>query len=284
MAILLFGIAIVVTGPCSPPRARRRAAAGQLARTNGYAGAQARRARHRARPRSLQAWSRRHRLRHLASQLLTRPPDIGGFRTLMTGETGRHRCRRAGVDLAKAMADAGADVMLVDWSPRARRRRDDRRRRAPASPSSARAGSSRMSSRAFPAAPPTSSRPAPPPERGSMLDPDQLNLALDALDTAYDHIVVVGASHAARALFEAIQGRFDAGVIVSERKRRVTKLRTRPARSSASRSPTSSCSASSVPNRTVGPRPARAAHVQGRGRGAPSVDARRRRAAHLMGH
>jgi hypothetical protein len=53
-----------------------------------------------------------------------------------------------------------------------------------------------------------------------MLDPAHINLALDALDTAYDHIVVVGSNQAARALFEAIQGRFDAGVIVSEGKRR----------------------------------------------------------------
>ena len=48
----------------------------------------------------------------------------------------------------------------------------------------------------------------------------RLALALDALDTAYDHIVVVGSHQAARALFEAIQGRFDAGVVVSEGKRR----------------------------------------------------------------
>jgi len=48
------------------------------------------------------------------------------------------------------------------------------------------------------------------------LDADQLNLILDALDEAYDHIVVVGQTKSARILFEAIQGRFDAGVIVSE--------------------------------------------------------------------
>jgi MinD-like ATPase involved in chromosome partitioning or flagellar assembly len=57
-----------------------------------------------------------------------------------------------------------------------------------------------------------------------LLDPDQLNVALDALDTAYDHIIVVGRTRAARALFEAIQGRFDAGVIVADSKRRASKL------------------------------------------------------------
>ena len=62
------------------------------------------------------------------------------------------------------------------------------------------------------------------PTPDELLDPDQLNLALDALDTAYDHIIVVGRTQAARALFEAIQGRFDAGVIVADGKRRASKL------------------------------------------------------------
>ena len=53
----------------------------------------------------------------LACQLLARPPDIGGFRTLITGETDGIDAGADGVELAKAMAEAGADVMLVDWSP-----------------------------------------------------------------------------------------------------------------------------------------------------------------------
>ncbi len=47
------------------------------------------------------------------------------------------------------------------------------------------------------------------------LDSDQLNLLLDALDEAYDQIVVVAARWHARALFETIQGRFDAGVTLT---------------------------------------------------------------------
>ncbi len=48
------------------------------------------------------------------------------------------------------------------------------------------------------------------------LDADQLNLLLDALDEAYDHIVIVGQQEAARSLFETIQGRFDAGILLSD--------------------------------------------------------------------
>lgn len=51
-------------------------------------------------------------------------------------------------------------------------------------------------------------------------DADRLNLVLDALDEAYDHIVVVGKFAAARALFETIEGRFDAGITVAEPRKR----------------------------------------------------------------
>ena len=49
------------------------------------------------------------------------------------------------------------------------------------------------------------------------VDPDQLNLVLDALDEAYDHIIVTGQHGDCRNLFEAIQGRFDAGIRVGGR-------------------------------------------------------------------
>jgi hypothetical protein len=55
------------------------------------------------------------------------------------------------------------------------------------------------------------------PAAGSALDVDWVSLVLDALDEAYDHIVVVSQMVPARALFEAIEGRFDAGVVMSER-------------------------------------------------------------------
>lgn len=55
-------------------------------------------------------------------------------------------------------------------------------------------------------------------------DPDRLNLVLDALDEAYDHIVVAGRHEAARTLFEVIQGRFDAGVLIADANRHMSVL------------------------------------------------------------
>ena len=133
--------------------------------------------------------------------------------------------RSEAIELVKAMAGAGADVMLVDWSPeghgiaeqmgadphaglnellQGRAKFEDVVTRVPASGAHfIPAGTAVL-------------------DRDTLLDPDQLNLTLDALDTAYDHIVVVARNDVARALFEAILGRFDAGIIVSEPVRRST--------------------------------------------------------------
>ncbi|WP_144083618.1 CpsD/CapB family tyrosine-protein kinase [Hyphomicrobium nitrativorans] len=50
--------------------------------------------------------------------------------------------------------------------------------------------------------------------RGEGLDADSLNFALDALDDVYEHIIVVARTDAGRALFEAIEGRFDNGIML----------------------------------------------------------------------
>lgn len=55
-----------------------------------------------------------------------------------------------------------------------------------------------------------------PDALGAPLDPDWINLVLDALDEAYDHIVVVSRLEPARTLFEVIEGRFDAGIVIPD--------------------------------------------------------------------
>ncbi len=61
------------------------------------------------------------------------------------------------------------------------------------------------------------------PAGASNLDQERLNLILDALDEAYDYIVVYGDNSAARELFLATEGRFDAGItIVGDGKKTAT--------------------------------------------------------------
>jgi len=45
-------------------------------------------------------------------------------------------------------------------------------------------------------------------------DVERINLILDALDEAYDHILITGDRPELKRLFELIQGRIDAGVLI----------------------------------------------------------------------
>jgi tyrosine-protein kinase Etk/Wzc len=232
VAIFLFGIAIVVTRalfaaartPGAQPKVAWSPAAADLVRSGPPATASV------AEPsaaKSVGVVTTVDSAADLAHQLLGRPSDIGGFRTLITGEADAVEAGSDGVDLAKSLAEAGADVILVDWSPdgegvceaigarkqpginellQGEAKFEDVVARVPASSAHLIAAG------------------AAAKDEEALLDPDQLNLVLDALDTAYDHIVIVGKTREARALFEAIQGRFDAGVIVADGKRRASRL------------------------------------------------------------
>lgn len=159
----------------------------------------------------------------LADQLRVLAPGAGGFRTLLTCETDELDPPDEAVELVKELAVSGGEVLLIDWCLDGRgvaekigvlswpglsevlqgkAKFDDVVVRVPGS------GAYLIPSGAG------ATNPA------ALLDPGQVNLALDSLDTAYDHIVVVGKHAAARDLFEAIEGRFDAGVIVMEGRRR----------------------------------------------------------------
>jgi len=159
----------------------------------------------------------------LARHLVSHPQDIGGFRALMTGASDQIDVGAEAVELAKAMAEAGADVMLIDWSPegqgiaerlgmppraglnellKGRAGFEDVVTRIPASGAHFIAAGTAVL------------------DRDALLDPEHVNLTLDALDTAYDYIVIAGRRDVSRALFEAILGRFDAGIVVSEMRRR----------------------------------------------------------------
>ncbi len=162
----------------------------------------------------------------LARDLLGHPPDVGGFRTLITGDANSVDASTDAVDLAKALAASGADVMLVDWSLDGHGAAEAIG--APTRPGIAELLAGQAKFEDVVARVPGSNAHLIPSGNAAMsadalLDPDQINLALDALDTAYDHIIIVGSNKAARRLFEAIQGRFDAGVLVTEGKRRTGK-------------------------------------------------------------
>lgn len=159
----------------------------------------------------------------LAERIKARRTTGGGYRTLITGETDEIVPYAEAIELVKALAKSGAQPILVDWSPSGEGfARDagldmsagfndlltghagfeDIIQRLPATNAHAVASGQAVS------------------DDESEIDIDRLHLVLDALDEAYDHIVVVGRHDEARRLFEGIEGRFDAGITVASSFRR----------------------------------------------------------------
>ncbi len=163
----------------------------------------------------------------LVRRLESKRPVEGGHRTLLTGDNAVIEPGFEAIELSRSLADTGATVVVVDWSPSghgisslagvANKRGltelllgeisfDEAVNRLPGSTAHFIGCGASLDAAA------------------ADIEPEQLNLVLDALDEAYDHIVVVGSHEDARFLFEAIQGRFDAGVLVADGKKRISAL------------------------------------------------------------
>ena len=167
----------------------------------------------------------------LARRILDQHSGQTGYRTLVTGETASIDAAPQAIELAKVLADGGTQVILIDWSPS-----------GTGISGLAGAGGGKglteliLGTVSFEdAVKRVANSPVhfiscggPLDEASAEIDPDQLNLVLDALDEAYDHIVVAGRHEDARLLFEVIQGRFDAGVLVVDERKRVSVLKDPP--------------------------------------------------------
>ena len=156
-------------------------------------------------------------------------PKEGGHRALVTGETMVIDASEEAIDIAKGLSDSGSHVILVDWSPSGQGM-------AAQAGVNATQGLTELVTGAIGFEEAVQKLPQSQvhfiacgaPLDGVDVDPDQLNLVLDALDEAYDYIVVAGQTEEARVLFEAIQGRFDAGILVTDPKKRTSVLQDPP--------------------------------------------------------
>lgn len=154
-----------------------------------------------------------------ADRLLAGPAAERGVRTMVAGEAPDIDATGEGLQLAGQLSRWGRQVVLIKWSmlgggigggtgglPRAgindlmqgQASFEDVIARLPASSVHAIAAGS------------------PANDRAAMLDPDRLNLVFDTLDEVYEHIVVTAGHEEARALFAALEGRFDACVSVAD--------------------------------------------------------------------
>jgi len=159
-------------------------------------------------------------LNAVARHLMGRSPGgSAGVRTLVVGQTPGTDPAAEAIGLAGDLAKAGAKVVLIDWT--AEGSGVATALRMPVSPGMAElmkgtAGFEQVIRRM-----PGSDAHVIPCGQAltrvvRALEADQINLLLDALDDVYEHIVVTGRHALARQLFETIEGRFDAGVLVVE--------------------------------------------------------------------
>lgn len=148
---------------------------------------------------------------------ITSRTETTGYRTLIAGETDLMGVSSHAIELAKALADLGHSVVLVDWSPEGdgvahavsmtdspgigdllggRATFEQIIRRIPDSDAHV-IGAGTL-------------------DAAHATDPDRLNLILDALDEVYDQVVIAGRNEPARSFFETIGGRVDCGVLVAD--------------------------------------------------------------------
>ncbi|MEO1264123.1 MAG: exopolysaccharide transport family protein [Pseudomonadota bacterium] len=163
-------------------------------------------------------------LANIATHLESRAEDGVGYRTMVVGETDRITAHDEAIDLVQALAATGKRVVLVDWATDGRGLGADLGLNGePGIVELLEGGvgfddviSSLMDG-------PVHLIPCGGAiDTDVALDGDGINLILDALDEAYDHIVVTGGHTDAKNLFEAIQGRFDAGVSICDERRKTS--------------------------------------------------------------
>lgn len=153
----------------------------------------------------------------IAARILSKAAGPTGYRTLVTGEEDDIDPAAETLALGKALVRAGKSVIVIDWSTEGSGLAREAGLASEPGIAELLDGKARFED-IVRSVPGTDVHViAAGPALGSAAkghDADRINLVLDALDEAYDHIVVTGPLAEARALFETIEGRFDAGLLV----------------------------------------------------------------------
>lgn len=160
----------------------------------------------------------------IARVITALPHQATGFRTIVVSESDAVDPGLEAVEIACGVADAGKGVIVVEWSPSGQSLARELMLNASPGMNELIVGTATFE-QVVTRVPDTEvhfiAAGAPVDDLETVLDPDLVNLLLDALDEAYEHIVVVARYGAGRMLFEAILGRFDAGVTVGTGKGRM---------------------------------------------------------------
>ena len=155
----------------------------------------------------------------VARRLVARGRGRTGFRTLVAGEAVGTNTGITAIELARQLARLERQVILLDWSL-------DGVGLAPelgVSPTlgttdvlSGRASFEDVIARLAGSEAHVIAAGSSVAGGAAAMDKDRVNMLLDALDDAYDHVVITGGRDAVRDLFTTIEGCIDAGVIVAD--------------------------------------------------------------------
>jgi uncharacterized protein involved in exopolysaccharide biosynthesis len=214
-ATLLLGLAFVVTGELfAMARAAPANAAGAAGVQNGLVTAAGRS--HSSVTSRPVATMRT--MPSLARRLVANARGRTGFRTLAAGEAAGINAGVTAIELARQLARLERQVILLDWSL-------DGVGLAPelgVSPTlgiidvlSGRASFEDVIGRLAGSQAHVIAAGSSVAGTAAARDKDRVNMLLDALDDAYDHVVITGGRDAMRDLFTTIEGRVDAGVVVA---------------------------------------------------------------------
>jgi uncharacterized protein involved in exopolysaccharide biosynthesis len=153
--------------------------------------------------------------RHLAAQARGRT----GFRILVAGETPGVPTSKPASDLARQLAVQGRQTILLDWTldaPPSAEEHDGKPKLGLTDVLSGRATFEDVVERLPYSAAHAIGAGSGAADKAAAGDPDRINMLLDALDEAYDHIVIAGDYGSLRALFSTMEGRVDAGIVVAD--------------------------------------------------------------------
>lgn len=148
-----------------------------------------------------------------------RKSGLSGTRTLLVGNTDSFSLAAEASAIGCALTEKGLTVMLIDWSTDGSGISEPLGQ--PAWPGFAELLDGKVGFEDIVRALSDSDVQLIPSGQWGEADPQSmdaasLNFALDALDDVYEHIIVVAQMAPARDLFEAIEGRFDAGVLLRD--------------------------------------------------------------------
>ena len=207
VATLLLGLAFVVTRELFG-MARQAPATAALARSDSES----------ASP-GAPAVTTTRTMPSVARHLTAKARGRTGFRTLVIGQPASTNAGRVAIELARQLARARQQVILLDWSL-------DGVGLAPelgVSPTlgitdvlSGRASFEDVIERLSRSEGHVIAAGSSVAGTTAAKDKDRVNMLLDALDDAYDHVVIAGGREAVRDLFATIEGRIDAGVVVAD--------------------------------------------------------------------